>query len=86
MRRLCDNGDGRKVHARGLCNPCYHRAMYRPSEHLPPTHAGSGMFSYPGIAMNRNSYKGVLCCNLPAVWAAEDAQRAAATAVARVSA
>lgn len=71
MRRLCDNGDGKVAHARGLCNRCYQRAMYQPK---PPRLRGQ--LAWPGYAVSRYIWRGVSCNDLPAVWAEEDRRRA----------
>lgn len=71
----CTNGDGRRVHARGLCAPCYQRATYRGQ--LPPRANSPTDRSWPGIAVSRYTYKGIPANDLPAVWAAEDRKRAA---------
>lgn len=68
MRRLCSNGDGKVVRARGLCDACYHRDLYH--HRLPTLPRGD-----VGMAVSRYTWRGVSCNDLPAVWAAEDRER-----------
>ena len=63
MRRLCDNGDGKMVHARGLCDNCYQRARYsRRLDRLPPDYTE---WSWPGLAVSRYTWNGVPANELP---------------------
>lgn len=69
---FCSLGDGRPVHDRGLCAPCYQRLMYHGD--LPPW--PGWLEGLPGFAVSRYTYKGISANDLPAVWAAEKRQSA----------
>ena len=64
--RLCANGDGLRVHARGLCSNCYQRARY--VDNLPAL-SDPGERTWPGFAVSRYVWNGFRGNDLPAVWA-----------------